>query len=291
MRDPEPRRAGTVWLRFLLAGAALAVILAVGFQILDRLRSIDQRLAMVDQRVEEVEGQAAVAATSAASARDAADLALDRAAGAEENAAQAARTRDAAEELMRLAEQAREAAQEATADAEAAAAAANQEALRAQAELDRLTRERQAELDRLEAALSSIVETRRTALGLVMNLGNDAIEFEFDRATLQPRDRELLSRIAGILLTSSGFSVAVYGHTDDVGSTEYNQALSERRARAVRDYLVEAGVSEGIISTQGLGKSSPRVDATSAEGRARNRRVEIAIIDVNIGPARVLEVP
>lgn len=113
-----------------------------------------------------------------------------------------------------------------------------------------------------------------------MNLGSESIQFDFDRSELEPDNRELLSRIAGVLLTAKGYSIYIYGHTDDVGTDEYNRGLSERRARAVRDYLVEAGLDSGIITTRGYGKSSPRVAGTSADARAKNRRVEIGIVDV-----------
>ena len=63
------------------------------------------------------------------------------------------------------------------------------------------------------------------------------MKFEFDKAFLRPQDKELLSRIAGILLTSHDYTISVNGHTDDVGSDAYNQRLSQRRAQAVRDYL------------------------------------------------------
>jgi len=116
----------------------------------------------------------------------------------------------------------------------------------------------------------------------VMNLGENAIQFDFDRATLRAENRELLSRIAGVLLTAKGYSIYVYGHTDDIGSDEYNLDLSQRRARAVRDYLVEAGLNSSIITTRGYGKSSPRVLATTQEARAKNRRVEIGIVDVSL---------
>ena len=115
-----------------------------------------------------------------------------------------------------------------------------------------------------------------------MNLGSEAIQFDFDRADLRPGNRELLSRIAGVLLTAKGYSIYVYGHTDDVGTDEYNRGLSERRARSVRDYLVEAGLDSGIITTRGYGKSSPRVRGTSADARTANRRVEIGIVDVSL---------
>ena len=65
------------------------------------------------------------------------------------------------------------------------------------------------------------------------------VSFEFDKAELRVEDRELLSRIAGILMTSKDYAISVNGHTDDVGSEEYNQKLSERRAKAVVDYLKE----------------------------------------------------
>ena len=65
---------------------------------------------------------------------------------------------------------------------------------------------------------SKIVETRRTAIGIVLNLGSDRIEFEFDRAALRPEERELLARIAGVLLATAdqGYAIQVFGHTDDV---------------------------------------------------------------------------
>ena len=71
-------------------------------------------------------------------------------------------------------------------------------------------------------------------------------------------------------------------HLLDVGTGEYNQTLSERRAEAVRDYLVEAGVSEGILSVTGHGKTRPLVPGTSDEARAKNRRVELGIVNTRV---------
>ena len=269
----------------------LFAVIATGYLILDRLSMMDERMAGSDARIEQLADQADRAVVAANSAVETADTALTRAEGAEQNAAEAALTREAALESRRAAEAMAAEAEAMAAEAEEVARVATEEAGRARADLERLEQERQEELDRLQAALGAIVETRRTALGLVMNFGSDAIEFGFDIADLSGEDRELLSRVAGILLTSSGFSVAVYGHTDDVGTDEYNQTLSERRARSVRDYLVEAGVSPDIVSTLGYGKSSPRVEGTTPEARAMNRRVEIAIIDVNLGPARAIAEP
>jgi outer membrane protein OmpA-like peptidoglycan-associated protein len=119
-----------------------------------------------------------------------------------------------------------------------------------------------------------------------MNLGSDYLKFEFDKAELRPEDRELLARVAGILMTSKDYMLSVNGHTDDVGTAEYNQKLSERRAQAVRDYLVKAGISADILSVEGHGKSLPLVKGTTDAARAKNRRVELGIVYVQIQAGR-----
>ena len=201
-----------------------------------------------------------------------AESARRQAGRAEDNALKAALGRARAEEE---ASEARAAA----AKSKAEMREAKQEAEWARQEAARIRKERDQKLDAMQQALSQLVETRRTALGLIMNLDSEAIEFDFDKADLKPRNRELLSKIAGILLTSKGHHIFVYGHTDDVGTQAYNQELSERRARAVRDYLAASFIDPDIITAEGFGKSSPLVEGTSTEARSRNRRVEIAIVD------------
>ena len=115
-----------------------------------------------------------------------------------------------------------------------------------------------------------------------MNLGSNYLKFEFDKADLRPEDKELLSRIAGILMTSHDYTISVNGHTDDVGTDAYNQKLSERRAQAVRDYLVKAGLAAEILSVEGHGKSLPLVAGNSEAARAKNRRVELGIVNIQI---------
>jgi len=204
-------------------------------------------------------------------------------------ARQAIERATAAETAARAAAEGRQAAELQTADARQQADAARQEAssakdtaARAQAEADAIRKKAEAEVNRLEAALGQVAETRRTALGVTMNLGSDHLKFEFDKAELRPEDRELLSRIAGILMTSHDYTVSVNGHTDDVGSDEYNQKLSERRAESVRDYLVKAGLSPEILSVTGHGKSLPLVRGTTEAARAKNRRVELGIVNTQI---------
>ena len=259
-----------LWL-VLLALAFVLLLAVVGFlglQVLNRLDAIESQIAdLSSQSIE---------------ATDASERALARATRAEEVARAAAEGRLLAEADTARAEENAVAAREDAAASRADAATSRDEAARARAEADRIRAEAQAELDRLEKALGKIADTRRTALGLVMNLGKDTIKFDFDKADLKPEDKELLSRIAGILLTSQDYTIAINGHTDDVGSDEYNEGLSERRAAAVRDYLVEANISEEILSVQGWGKKQPLVRGTSDEARAKNRRVELAIVNIRI---------
>jgi outer membrane protein OmpA-like peptidoglycan-associated protein len=80
-------------------------------------------------------------------------------------------------------------------------------------------------------------------------------------------------------MTLKGYTVAVYGYTDDIGTQTYNLQLSQRRAEAVRDFLGQAGISPTIMSAKGFGKSDPRVPGDSDQARAANRRVEIGIVD------------
>jgi outer membrane protein OmpA-like peptidoglycan-associated protein len=226
---------------------------------------LQQEIAALRQRMEEV-------ASKAESARS-------QAAAAQQSARQSSVAREAAEHAKETAQAEAKHAQDRAEQARELADSAQKEKEQLVAEAERTKKEREDELVRLQEALGKIAETRRTAMGLVMNLDSNAIQFEFDRATLQPENRELLSRIAGILLASKGYQITVYGHTDDVGSDAYNEELSARRAQTVRNYLVEAGVSPEIISTKGYGKRSPLVEGKTAEARAKNRRVEIAIVD------------
>jgi outer membrane protein OmpA-like peptidoglycan-associated protein len=159
----------------------------------------------------------------------------------------------------------------------AAQQGANRGANQAQKEESR--NQREAELQRLEQSFGQIAETRRTAHGLVMTLGEKSIRFEADKSDIAPQYRGILKRIASVLMPLKGYSIYVYGYTDDSGTKDYNLKLSVRRARAVRDSLVQAGIGSSLISTKGFGKSDPRVRGNTAKARAANRRVEIGIVD------------
>lgn len=134
------------------------------------------------------------------------------------------------------------------------------------------------ELQKLKQSLGQIAETRRTADGVVMTLGEKSLRFDSDKSTIAPQYRAILNRVAGVLTPLKGYSIYVYGYTDDSGTKEHNLELSVSRARAVRAALVKAGVDQSLISTKGFGKSKLLVRDSNAKARAANRRVEIGIV-------------
>jgi outer membrane protein OmpA-like peptidoglycan-associated protein len=180
------------------------------------------------------------------------------------------------------AEQQKAQAEAGQAQAETAARQAAGQAQQARSEMEAMRKQREQELNQMQEALNRVVQTRRTSNGMVMVLPDSVFKFDFDSADLKPKNRELLSRIAGILLVSKGYGLSVFGYTDDVGTAEYNQKLSERRADAVRTYLVQAGIDPSIVNTKGFGKTNPLVRGGSMEARSKNRRVEIALTDSEI---------
>ena len=110
-----------------------------------------------------------------------------------------------------------------------------------------------------------------------VTLQADAL-FDFDRAVIKPDAQgsldDLVSKLAGLSLEV----ITAVGHTDSVGADAYNQALSVRRAEAVKAYLVSKGLDANRIYTEGKGESQPVADNRTAEGRAKNRRVEIEVV-------------
>ncbi len=88
--------------------------------------------------------------------------------------------------------------------------------------------------------------------------------FDFNKYTLKPEARERLARISGIVLAYPDLKLQIEGYTDSIGSDEYNQTLSEKRAGAVRDYLVSSGVSMNNVVAQGMGKADPIADNSTA---------------------------
>lgn len=126
------------------------------------------------------------------------------------------------------------------------------------------------------ASLASIAALKEEERGLVLTLSG-SILFRSADSNLLPAAREKLDQVAKALLAIRTRNLIVEGHTDSQGSDSYNQSLSQRRADAVRNYLVQSGYPADHIQSRGQGEGSPIASNSSAEGRANNRRVEIVI--------------
>lgn len=112
--------------------------------------------------------------------------------------------------------------------------------------------------------------------GTVIILRN--IFFDFDKATLRPESKAELERVYQLLVENPRLKIRIAGHTDSMGSDEYNQKLSENRARAVYEYLIQRGISADRLSYIGYGESKPVDTNETDEGRQNNRRVELEIL-------------
>lgn len=107
----------------------------------------------------------------------------------------------------------------------------------------------------------------------------EGINFDTDKATIKPGSMPVLDRAVEVMKNYPEIRVKIVGHTDDRGAYTHNLDLSQRRAAAVRDYLVEGGVSSDRISTDGVGPDQPIETNETPEGRAKNRRIEFILLD------------
>jgi outer membrane protein OmpA-like peptidoglycan-associated protein len=247
---------------------AIALSLGVGFAYLTSVRRLEREVARLSRQTEDL-------SRLVARTQEQSQTLAQQASQAAANAQAAAQVRDLAKQEQSNSEaQAQLARQQ--------AAAAQQRADEATQQAQELQRQREADLVRLQQALGKVAETHRTATGVVVTLDSRSIRFDFDKAEIKPEYRDILNRIAGILMSFKGYTIAVYGYTDDTGSQAYNLQLSQRRAEAVRDFFERTGISPTLMSTKGFGKSDPRVPGNSEQARAANRRVEIAIVDTRI---------
>jgi len=121
------------------------------------------------------------------------------------------------------------------------------------------------------------LQAKQTERGMVMTLSD--VLFDTGQATLKPGADRALDRLAQFLKDSSGTDVLIEGHTDSVGTDDYNLALSQRRAQAVADALSSRGVATDRVQTKGLGKAYPVASNDTQAGRQQNRRVEIVFSD------------
>ncbi len=165
----------------------------------------------------------------------------------------------------------------AQADAEQSRIAAQQ----AQASAQQAESNKAAMRTRLSVQLNSILQTRDSARGLIVSMSD--VLFDTGKYSLKPGAREKLAKVAGILLAYPGLDIQVGGYTDNVGSDEMNQTLSENRAGSVRDYLVQQGVLTNSVSARGFGNTLPVASNDNSSGRQQNRRVELLVSGEAIG--------
>lgn len=107
----------------------------------------------------------------------------------------------------------------------------------------------------------------------------EGVTFAFDSDRITADERGTLNEAVEILRRNPDLRVEIAGHTDSVGSAEYNQGLSERRARSVVEFLVNSGVDRGRMRARGYGQAEPIADNATDAGRAQNRRVELRVLD------------
>jgi outer membrane protein OmpA-like peptidoglycan-associated protein len=225
-----------------------------------------ERLAH-QQAQEKAEADARAAQEQAAQAQAQADEDARRRTEAERAQAEAQRQQAAA-----LADQ-----QKAQAESEAARQAADQ----SEKQRQEAVRQKEEMRARLLAQLNQVLQTRDTARGLIVSMPD--VLFDFNKFTLKPEARERLARISGIVLAYPDLKLQIEGYTDSIGSDEYNQTLSDKRAEAVRDYLVASAVSMNNVTAHGMGKADPIADNGTAAGRKLNRRVEMIVSGDVIG--------
>jgi outer membrane protein OmpA-like peptidoglycan-associated protein len=226
--------------------------------------------------------QAAAARQRVASALRERD-ALDRAQVEETKRLEAERAAAAARAVADQERIEREHARRDAAQVQADAEQARLDALRLQAALAVAEQEKKELRERLRQQLNAILETRETARGLIMNVPD--VLFVTGSSRLTAVAREKLARVGGILAAQPDLHVSAEGHTDNVGSSEENLRLSERRAAAVLAYLVEQKIPLTAVDTVGFGEARPIASNETAAGRQKNRRVELIVTGESIGRA------
>jgi outer membrane protein OmpA-like peptidoglycan-associated protein len=227
-------------------------------------RAEDARITTLRKQAEERQQQAQQAKVDAQL----------QAANSQAQAAQAQAQADAA-----AAARARAEADKARADAEAANARA--QAAEAQHKAQASEQDAAAVREKLRAQLNSVLQTTENARGLIVNMSD--VLFDTGKYTIKPATQVSLAKVATILQLYPGLKVQVEGYTDSVGSDDYNQKLSENRANAVHDFLVQNGVPAANVTAAGYGKADPVADNTTPAGRAQNRRVNLVVSGDAIG--------
>ena len=270
--------------------AAAAARRAAEMQALEQQKTAAQQQAAAAQEQALAERERALAAREQAAAAQPQMARLqDQAAQAQKDAAAAAQERaaaagglsaEAAEAARRDADDARRRADALAAEAQSAkdrAATLEAQNVQLEKENERLVKERDDLAGRLTGALSEVAQISKTARGVVVNLPD--ILFDVNKATLKQNTQNALAKLAGIVSLFPAINLRIEGHTDSTGGDELNMRLSNDRAGSVMAFLRQQGVAEKRMSSEGYGSKLAVADNTTAEGRAKNRRVEIILAE------------
>ena len=251
----------------IISNAREAVQVAEDARIISLSKEQAQQKAQAEHEAQQAQSQAAQAQAQAAQAQSAATDARNEAAQEKARAEAAAQARAQAEAAQQQAEsQADQAAND------AAAARARAESAEAQARSQRA---------RLLHQLNAVLQTQDTSRGLLVRMSD--VQFPSGRFQLTNDAKMALAKMAGVLLAYPGVKLEVDGYTDSTGNDEVNQELSDKRAEAVRTFLVAQGVPPDSITAQGFGAADPIASNTSAAGRRLNRRVDMIVTGNVIG--------
>jgi outer membrane protein OmpA-like peptidoglycan-associated protein len=236
------------------------------------------------EKAERAKKEAEARAREAEQARSMALLAAEKAERAKKEAEKArllasAESAEKEKANREAAMKARE-AEQARMKAEARAREAEQARMQAEAKAREAERAK-AEVDELLSQLSDL-KAKQTERGIVLTMGD--VLFAFDKATLSLEAFRNVDKLADFLRKHPNRSVLIEGHTDSVGSEEYNLDLSKKRADAVKNALVAKGVGEERITPKGYGKKYPVASNNTSDGRKLNRRVEVVVLNEGVKP-------
>ena len=250
-------------------------------------RAQEQQTAEAQQRAQDEAERARQAQEQATQAQQQATTSEQERLAAEEarlraqaEADRAIQERIAAEQARQQAIEQQQALAQQTQQAQLQTQQAQQAAMRAEQEREQMRA-------RLLTQLNQVLQTRDTARGLIVNMSD--VLFDTGKATLRSGAKLRLAKVAGIIMAYPDLRLEIEGHTDSVGSEDYNITLSDRRAAAVRSFLAQQGVPPDRIVSRGYGESQPIASNASSAGRQQNRRVELVVSGQAIETARSRE--
>jgi outer membrane protein OmpA-like peptidoglycan-associated protein len=218
---------------------------------------------------------------AAAQAEAQAQQASQAAAAAQQRAQEEASAAQAAQQQLQQEQAARQQAEQQAQNTQQQLQQAQDSQQQLQQQVQQAQTEKEQMRQRLLGQLNQVLETKDSARGLIVNMPD--VLFNVNSANLKPEARERLAKVAGILIAYPDIRVEVDGYTDNTGSLGYNQQLSEQRADAVREFLVQQGVPSSSVGAKGFGPNDPVASNDSPEGRQQNRRVNLIVSGESIG--------